>query len=88
MYKKLYAQIWAERSTEDLEGAIYADCEYPDCERRIYEIQVAVHNFAHIESKGASPEKKMQKENVAIWCAQHHLEDHASGKVTNHLPLT
>ena len=88
MYKNLYRQIWQDRSEEDLEGAVYANCESEDCDNRIYELNVAVHNFAHIESKGASPEKKLDKDNVKIWCAQHHFEDHASGVVNNYLPLS
>lgn len=86
-YKKFYHEIWMDRSIEDMEGAVYARCEYLDCGKTIYEMQVAVHNFAHILSKGSTPEKKFDKNNVAIWCAQHHFEDHASGKVTNYLPL-
>jgi hypothetical protein len=85
MYKKLYEQIWLDRREEDLEGAYYANCE--NCENRIYEIQLTVYNFAHQESKGASPEKKFDKNNIKIWCGQCHLEDHSSGEVNNYLPI-
>lgn len=85
MYKKLYEEIWNERKEMDLEGAEYVSCV--DCGKRIYESQLAVHHFAHIESKGSTPEKKLDKKNIQIKCFRHHAKERNPGEFKNYLPI-
>ena len=84
-YKKLYKEIFDDRCREDQSGYFYVICNVSGV--RIYESEITVHNFRHIKSKGSRPDLKYDKKNIEIVSAQVHLEEHASGKVNNCLPL-
>ena len=87
-YKKMYKEIWEDRKQMDFDGSEYVECVnkdlYEDCKQRIYESELNVWHFAHIESKGAAPHKKYDKNNVDIKCAGCHGTEHASGKFNNY----
>jgi len=83
-YKSLYKKIFEDRCHED-GGARYVECEVTG--KRIYESQIAVHNFAHIKSKGSRPDLKYEKSNIMIVSMDVHGQEHCSGKFNNHLPL-
>jgi len=83
-YKKLYDEIFDERCVDGSDG-FYVICNVTGV--RIYKRDVTVYNFRHIKSKGSRPDLKYDKKNIEIVSAQVHLEEHSSGKVTNHLPI-
>lgn len=84
-YKKLYKEIFDERSVEDETGR-YVVC-VDDPNQRIYEGQITTWNFSHIKSKGAYPELKYDKNNIRIVSAGFHGSEHSSGEFHNYLPL-
>lgn len=65
-YKDLYKTIWSERPHR------CEVCGYP-----IHE--PVVHNFAHIHSKGARPDLKMDKSNIRILCSSVNRNDGKRG---------
>lgn len=82
--KDFYRRLWDARKKTDFDGAEYVECA--DCEKRIYEPEVAVHHFAHIKSKGIAPELKFDPDNVAIKCFRCHAREREKN-FNHYLPI-